>query len=94
MRYGITFTARARRQISALLDGPRDSERVNDAIMQIDAELRHDADIVGEGRGGDRRVQVLPPLTVFFRVDRATERATVTRVVRHEPPPLKPREFE
>ncbi|MEM9700985.1 MAG: hypothetical protein AAF907_00920 [Planctomycetota bacterium] len=89
MTYGITFTRDAQTQIAILLDGPRDAERINDAVLQIYAELRSEPELVGESRESGIRIRLIDPLTFFFRVDRDRVRVTVLRVHRHEPPPPK-----
>ena len=91
MRYGIAFLTSAQQEVSVLFDGPRDTERLNEAMLRMSADLRHDAHQVGESRAGAMRVWTVEPLTFHFEADQTAAQVTVTRVVRHDPPPLKPR---
>lgn len=42
---------------------------INSAVREIDTVLRIDPAAVGESRDGDRRVLIVPPLSVIFHVE-------------------------
>ena len=92
MRYGIAFLPSAQDEVTTLFDGPRDTERLNEAMLRVLADLRYNAHDVGESRADAMRVCTVGPLTFHFEADQVDAQVTVTRVVRHEPPPLKPRQ--
>jgi hypothetical protein len=45
-----------------------DRDRITLAADQIDKLLRHAPDSVGESRDAGRRILIVPPLAVFYRV--------------------------
>jgi hypothetical protein len=45
-----------------------DRARTTLAADQIDKQLQHDPNLVGESRARGRRILIVPPLAVFYRI--------------------------
>jgi plasmid stabilization system protein ParE len=50
---------------------PPTRDRIEAAILRLNAELREHPNEVGESRGANRRIAFAGPLVVFFHVDDA-----------------------
>jgi hypothetical protein len=68
--------------LDALADGwvraaPAERPRITGAADQIDWRLQHDPQNEGESRSAGRRVLLVPPLTVVYRIEPDGQTVTV-----------------
>jgi plasmid stabilization system protein ParE len=71
MNFTVVWNPSAESRLAEIWVETSDRAGVSLAANAIDLELRHTPQIVGESRSGQRRVAIVPPLAVYFRVDEA-----------------------
>jgi plasmid stabilization system protein ParE len=69
MRFTVVWNPSAESQLSEIWLEAKDRAGVTSAANEIDKKLRHSPETVGESRSGGRRIAIVPPLAIFFRVD-------------------------
>lgn len=80
MKYTVTWSAEAERRLTSIRIESKDRSAVTQAAHEIDRELQHDPQLVGEGRSGRTRIHFAKPLGVFFRIAHADRRVDVLTV--------------
>jgi hypothetical protein len=80
MNYRLVFRRRATRSPAAIWIGADDRNAITRASHRLEQRLQSDPLNEGESRSGRRRVAFYDPLAVFFTVDSATRRVTITDI--------------
>jgi hypothetical protein len=88
MNYHVRWKRTAKDQLATIWMAATDRASVTDAAQQIEALLLTDPATRGESRSGDRRILVLLPLAVVFKVNEEEKKVTVLSV-RYSPPRTK-----
>ena len=68
MIYTVVWTEDAENELANLWTTATDQGSMSWAADQIDVALRRDGNVKGESRSGNRRILIVPPLAVLFRV--------------------------
>jgi hypothetical protein len=68
MSFTVTWLPDAEAELAELWLAASDRERIRAAADQIDLQLRNDPTSVGESRARDRRILIVAPLVVTYRV--------------------------
>ena len=80
MKYSVLSTPFADLQLAEIWLEAANPQEVTEASDRIEVMLRNDPDQLGEQRKDNRRVIVLPPLTVTFEVDSDDRKATIVSI--------------
>ncbi len=85
MKYTVVWSKAAEEKLANLWLDDEQREQITRATNEIDQRLQQDPQNEGESRENDRRVLIVPPLAVYFRVsvaDRVVQVLTIRRVKR------------
>lgn len=85
MRFTVTWLPDAEAELAELWLAASDRGRIRAAADQIDLQLRDDPTSVGESRSGDRRILIVAPLIVTYRVRVADQIVQVVNVQAFNP---------
>ena len=83
MRWTVVWLPDAESELAELWLASADRESITLAASQIDKQLRHNPEAVGESRASGRRILIVPPLAVVYRVlhdDRIVQVSNVRQV--------------
>ena len=78
--FSVRWRRTARNMLADIWVNATNRNAVTAATSQIDHQLARDPDNVGESRPKGRRVLLVPPLGVIYRVNTQTRVVTVIRV--------------
>ena len=85
MSYQVRWKRTAKDQLASIWMNAKDRASVTAAAQQIDDWLQTNPGTCGESRSGSRRILVVLPLAVVFKVHEQQEKVTVLSV-RYTPP--------
>ena len=68
MKYTVLWVPKAEQELARIWMEAKDRKAVTTAAHSIEFELRHDPNSKGESREFDRRILLVPPLGVLFKV--------------------------
>ncbi len=80
MNYTVTWKPQADRKLTEIWNDADDRSAVTAAANEIDSLLGSRPSTSGESRFGDRRILIVPPLTVYFKVSESDCLVTVGAV--------------
>ena len=80
MNYHVRWKRSARDQLRCFWINAADRQAVTNAANAIDSELQRDPLNAGESRAGSRRILIVAPLVVVYRVDAQQRRVVVLSV--------------
>jgi hypothetical protein len=80
MIYTVIWKREAERRLATIWLGSTDRPAITQAANQIDQQLRRDPDDQGESRPDGRRILLVPPLGVLFKVQPLDRVVTVVAV--------------
>ena len=86
MRYKVIWTTTAEAALASLWLDAANRSRIRVAADAIDRALKIDAPTCGESRENDRRILIVPPLAVKFRVIEPDAQVRVLEVWTFEVP--------
>lgn len=88
MEWTVVWLPDADNELAQLWLDSTDRQRTTLAADQIDKLLRHDPDTAGESRAAGRRILIVPPLAVIYRVlsdDRLVQISNVREIGPSQP---------
>jgi hypothetical protein len=88
MAWTVVWLPDAEKELTELWIDSTDRESFTLAADQIDKLLQHDPDSVGESRAAGRRILIVPPLAVTYRVlpdDRLVQVSNVREIKPKQP---------
>lgn len=80
MKYTVTWSQSAEDELAQIWFATSVRAKVTEAVAVIDRQLRDEPDSLSESREADRRVTIVPPLTVTFQVSVEDRLVRVLRV--------------
>lgn len=83
MKFTVNWHPDAEQELTQIWLGARDRQRITESAEQIDGQLRTNPDQRGESREDDRRILMVAPLAVSFRVLTDDLRVVVLKVWRY-----------
>ena len=87
MNFTVTWVPDAEAELAELWMAAPERERIRLAADQIEKQLRGNPQSIGESRSGGRRILIVPPLAVTYRVlpeDRIVQVVNVRKFLAQE----------
>jgi hypothetical protein len=83
LRYTVVWQPSAERELGDIWLKAQDQTKIAAAANRIDRDLQYHPIDVGESRDGNRRVMIVPPLTISYTIYEEDYLVKVTKVRRH-----------
>lgn len=80
MTWTVVWKPSAEQHLANMWIGAADRQAITDAANQRELFLKYLPDQIGESRDGDRRILIVPPLAVVYKVDDMDRKVTVLAV--------------